>query len=72
MGRVLVIGEAARVRPFALAGAVVAAADSAEAAVRAWTARPGDVTLVILTPRAAEALSGLPRPAEILEAVMEG
>jgi hypothetical protein len=56
VGRVGVLGEELRVQGFGLAGALVAAADSADAARAAWLDLPADVLLVILTPAAARAL----------------
>ena len=56
MGTFAVIGETARVSPFALAGATVIAALSPDAVRRAWTELPNDAAVVVLTPEAAEAL----------------
>jgi vacuolar-type H+-ATPase subunit F/Vma7 len=53
---VAVVGEQLRVRGFILAGAVVLAADDAAAVRSAWASLGDDVTVVILTPRAAAAL----------------
>ena len=47
------IGEALRVRGFALAGALVFAAEDAAGARAAWRSLPPDVAVVVLTPRAA-------------------
>jgi vacuolar-type H+-ATPase subunit F/Vma7 len=55
MGGVAVIGEATLVRGFALAGAVVLAADDPEAVRAAWRGLPEDVSVVILTEAAAAA-----------------
>ncbi|MEV7011402.1 V-type ATP synthase subunit F [Streptosporangium sp. NPDC051022] len=56
MGTVAVIGESVRVAGFQLAGAVVLAAEDAEAARAAWRSLGPDVVLVILTPEAAAAV----------------
>ena len=53
MSRVAVIGEEARVRGFALAGALVFAAEDAAGARAAWRSLPADVAVAVLTPRAA-------------------
>jgi vacuolar-type H+-ATPase subunit F/Vma7 len=58
MSRVVVLGERLLVEGFALAGAEVVAADSAEAARSAWSALGEDVAVVVLTPAAASALAG--------------
>ena len=55
MTRIAAIGEQERVRAYALAGVLVAAADDAGAARAAWRALPPDVGLVILT-RAVQAV----------------
>jgi vacuolar-type H+-ATPase subunit F/Vma7 len=55
MGTVAVIGEETLVRGYALAGALVLAADDAEAVRAAWRDLPGDVAVVILTEAAAQA-----------------
>ena len=57
MSRIAVLGEAVRVEPFALAGAIVAAADTADAVRNAWHALADDVGVVVLTPLAAGALA---------------
>ncbi|MFJ3336248.1 V-type ATP synthase subunit F [Streptomyces sp. NPDC086766] len=56
MSTVAAIGERDRVCGLALAGAVVLAAEEPEAAREAWRGLPPEVALVVLTPRAAEAL----------------
>jgi len=53
MARAAVIGEAVRTAGFALAGAVVTTAETAEETLAAWRALPGDIAVLILTPRAA-------------------
>ena len=53
MSRAAVIGETLRVQGYALAGAVVCAAEDQAAVLRAWRALPGDVIVVVLTARAA-------------------
>lgn len=56
-GRVAALGEQLRVQGFGLAGALVVAADTPEAARVAWRDLPADVALVILTSSAAQALA---------------
>lgn len=56
MGRVAVIGEEAAVSGYALAGAVVVAAEDASEVRDGWNALAADVEVVVLTARAAEAL----------------
>jgi len=56
MSRVAVIGEGVRVSGFALAGALVYAAEDAAGARGAWRSLPPDVGVAVLTPGAAEAL----------------
>ena len=63
MARVAVLGEQVRVQGFALAGALVLEAGDAAAARSAWASLPGDVAVVVLTPRAARALQDQPPPA---------
>jgi vacuolar-type H+-ATPase subunit F/Vma7 len=81
MSRLAVIGEEARVRGFALAGALVFAAEDAAGARAAWRSLPSDVAVAVLTPRAARWLAdvasepagpagGLPRPGRVLPVVM--
>jgi vacuolar-type H+-ATPase subunit F/Vma7 len=55
MSAVAVIGEETLVRGFALAGALVLAADDPEAVRAAWRDLPDDVAVVILTEAAAGA-----------------
>jgi vacuolar-type H+-ATPase subunit F/Vma7 len=55
MGRVIVLGEPARVVGYALAGALAIEAEGEEVA-RAWASLPPDISLVVLTPAAAQAL----------------
>jgi vacuolar-type H+-ATPase subunit F/Vma7 len=57
MARAAVIGEAVRTAGFALAGAVVIAAETPEETRAAWRALPGDIAVLILSPRAASWLS---------------
>jgi vacuolar-type H+-ATPase subunit F/Vma7 len=57
MARVAALGELTRVQGFALAGALVLPADDAGAVRSAWDSLAGDVAVVVLTPRAADALS---------------
>jgi vacuolar-type H+-ATPase subunit F/Vma7 len=60
MAGVAVVGERVRVQGFALAGALVLTADDPVAVRSAWAALGDDVAVVVLTPRAAEALAGEP------------
>jgi vacuolar-type H+-ATPase subunit F/Vma7 len=53
MARAAAIGEAVRTAGFALAGAVVTTAETAEETRAAWRALPGDIAVLIRTPRAA-------------------
>jgi len=57
VSRIAVLGEAVRVEPFALAGAVVAAADTPDAVCDAWQALGDDVGVVVMSPSAAAALA---------------
>ena len=59
MSRVAVIGQEMRVRGFALAGALVFAAENAAGARAAWRSLPPDVAVAVLTPRAAGWLRGV-------------
>jgi hypothetical protein len=56
---VAVLGERPLVEGFALAGALVVAAGTAEEVRAGWRALPPDVALVVVTPAAAAALDGL-------------
>jgi vacuolar-type H+-ATPase subunit F/Vma7 len=56
MARVAVIGELTRVQGFALAGAVVVAAEGPEAVRAAWSSLDEEVAVVVLTSAAAAAL----------------
>ncbi|MDF3293290.1 V-type ATP synthase subunit F [Streptomyces silvisoli] len=56
MGTVAAIGERTRVAALALAGVTVVPAEGPEHVREAWAALPTDVTLVIVTPAAADAL----------------
>jgi vacuolar-type H+-ATPase subunit F/Vma7 len=73
MARAAVIGEALRVEGYALAGAVVCAADDEASVLRAWHALPADVEVVVLTATAAGWLGDelAQRPA-VLSVVMPG
>jgi len=59
MALAAVIGEALAVEGYALAGAVVLAADSQAEAAAAWDALPPDTALLIMTDRAAGWLADL-------------
>jgi vacuolar-type H+-ATPase subunit F/Vma7 len=61
VARVAAIGEAVRVQGFALGGALVFAAEDADAARSAWSSLDRSVVVVILTPAAVAALEGVPR-----------
>lgn len=56
MGRVVAIGEEARIMGFALAGVLICPAADADTVRAAWRDLQPDDALVILTPAAAEAL----------------
>jgi vacuolar-type H+-ATPase subunit F/Vma7 len=56
-GRIAVLGEQSRVQGYALAGALVIAADDPDAVRSAWRRLDADVAVVIVTQRAAGALS---------------
>jgi vacuolar-type H+-ATPase subunit F/Vma7 len=62
MGKVVVLGEPARVMGYALAGALAIQAEGEEVA-RAWALLPPDASLVVLTPAATQALG----PAVLVE-----
>jgi len=71
VGRVVVLGEAARVEGFALGGATVIAADDRDGVLRAWASLGDGVAVVVLTANASTALDGVPAPHdEILTVVM--
>jgi vacuolar-type H+-ATPase subunit F/Vma7 len=71
VGRIVAIGEEARIMTFALAGAVVCPAADAEAVRAAWHRIRPDDALVILTPAAAEVLGNeMARTRPPLTAVM--
>jgi len=71
MARAAVIGEAVRTAGFALAGAVVLAAENQEEARAAWRELPADVAVLVLTARAAAWLGEEPQPRrDVLLAVM--
>lgn len=59
MGRIVAIGERARVEGFALAGVEVLVADDPGAVLAAWAALPDDVAVAVLTPAAQAALAAL-------------
>ena len=58
MPRAAAIGEELRVQGYALAGTLVCPAGDEAGVLRAWRELPGDVAVVLLTPRAASWLSG--------------
>ena len=55
MSRVAVIGEEVRIQGFALAGVITCPAETEDEARSAWRSLGGEVAVVILTPRAADA-----------------
>jgi len=57
MGQIVVLGEAVRIEGFALGGATVLVADDPDAVRRTWESLSEDVTVVVLTSKAAEALA---------------
>jgi vacuolar-type H+-ATPase subunit F/Vma7 len=61
MSRAAVIGESTRTAGFALAGALVFPAENPDEARAAWSGLPADVTVLIVTPRAAAWLDTAPR-----------
>lgn len=56
MGGVAAVGEQTRVAGFGAAGVLVLVAEDPRSVRAAWRSLPPDVALVIVTPRAAEAL----------------
>jgi vacuolar-type H+-ATPase subunit F/Vma7 len=60
MGSIVAIGETVRVQGLALAGVIVLPGDSSAEVAASWSALPEDTSVVILTPRAAEALAEAP------------
>jgi vacuolar-type H+-ATPase subunit F/Vma7 len=60
--RAAVIGEAVRTAGFALAGAVVLAAENQDEARAAWRELPADIAVLVLTARAAAWLGAEPQP----------
>jgi vacuolar-type H+-ATPase subunit F/Vma7 len=70
MGTVVVIGKPALVDGYALAGAIVVTAEGPAETRQAWQELPADVSLVILTAAAAEALSDELAGAEPMTVVM--
>ncbi len=71
MATAAVIGSTLAVEGYALAGAIVHAADSAAEATAAWEALPPDTALVIMTDSAAAWLADrLPQRPDILTAMM--
>jgi hypothetical protein len=55
VGGIVAIGESVRVQGLALAGVIVLPGDSPAEIAASWSALPEDTSVVILTPRAAEA-----------------
>lgn len=70
MSRAAIIGEAPRIQGFGLAGAVILPADTASEVLAAWQSLPADVTVVLLTARAARWLGDPPRPHDVLLVAM--
>lgn len=72
MGWAAVIGETARTGGFALAGALVLAAENPDQARAAWRSLPADFGVLVLTPSAAAWLGDEPRSRpEVLVTVLE-
>lgn len=69
MAQVVAIGEPELVAGFALAGATVIEARDPQALRAAWQRLPEAVTMVVLSPRAAEGLRDLLGPGQFLYAV---
>lgn len=57
MTRIAAIGEEARILGFGLAGVIACPAESGEDARACWRSLDDDVSVVILTPRAADSLA---------------
>jgi vacuolar-type H+-ATPase subunit F/Vma7 len=71
MSRAAVIGEATAVQGYALAGALVCAAENPDEAAAAWRALPADIAVVVLTARAAAWLGeAVERRRDVLPVVM--
>ncbi|MEU8617819.1 V-type ATP synthase subunit F [Streptomyces sp. NPDC048623] len=70
MGTVAAVGEHMRVRGFVLAGVDVFPAEHAEEVREAWRSLPDQVSLVIVTSAAAEALGPELEDARFLTVVM--
>jgi vacuolar-type H+-ATPase subunit F/Vma7 len=70
VSRAAIIGEAALVHGFGLAGALVLPAESGSEALAAWRSLPADVAVVLLTARAARWLGDQPRPRDVLLVAM--
>ncbi len=70
MGSLVVLGEVARISAFGLAGATVMAAEDSEAVWRAWEELTEEVSLVVLTERAAASLRDAPPKGRVLTVVM--
>jgi vacuolar-type H+-ATPase subunit F/Vma7 len=70
VSRAAVIGEAALVRGYGLAGALVLSAESAGEALTAWRSLPADVSVVLLTAQAVRWLGDPPRPRDVLVVAM--
>jgi vacuolar-type H+-ATPase subunit F/Vma7 len=58
MGQVAVIGERVAVQGFGLAGALIRVAETPDEVADGWRTLPAEVEVVLLTPAAAQALSG--------------
>jgi vacuolar-type H+-ATPase subunit F/Vma7 len=70
MGAIAVLGEAALIRGYGLAGALEVVAEEPEQARRAFAGLPPGVALVVLTPMAAESVSAERDCANVLTVVM--
>lgn len=64
------LGERSLLHGFGLAGVVLSVAETDEEVRMGWAALPPEVGMVILTPRAARALDGIPDSQSPLTAVL--
>jgi vacuolar-type H+-ATPase subunit F/Vma7 len=71
VARVAVIGDGLRIAGYGLAGAVLSPAEEPAAALHAWQELPGDIAVVMLTPRVARWLDAeLAARPEVLPVVL--
>jgi len=64
VGRIVLLGEAVAVEPFALAGAWVICVENPADVRRAWEELPSDTAVVVLSAAAAAALESAPARAD--------